>query len=289
MRVTTVSRAPEPGRATPAPGPRPPAPAPVSATCLARGVSPQRPELGDGPVFRGCCSTCHLRLPRPPGRGRALRRRRECHCTNARSLVPSAPDTSCLGRKGAGSRIRLGLRGLLGNRLPRPPRCEPPASACSPPTARGSKPVCGESQQGTTGSSGTERGRRATLPLGVASTVSLWEAGHQAPILCRMGACPDQTPCDNAAFGTSSPKDHVVTLTPVGGLPCAPGPRLKAPHRTHPAPRGRTRSALQMKRPRLRSQTGIRKRRRVDRGPRTADALPGALRRTRGGRAPRLW
>lgn len=149
--------------------------------------------------------------------------------------------------------------------------------------------MCGESQQGTTGSSGTERGRWATLPLGVASTVSLWEAGHQAPILCRMGACPDWTPCDNAAFGTSSPKDHVVTLTPVGGLPCAPGPRLKAPHRTRPAPRGRTRSALQMKRPRLRSQTGIRKRRRVDRGPRTADALPGALRRTRGGRAPRLW
>lgn len=228
-----------------------------------------------GRVFRGCCSTCHLCFPRPPGRGRALRRRRECHCTNARSLVPSAPDTSCLGRKGAGSRIRLGLRGLLGNRLPRPPRCEPPTSACSPPTARGSKPVCGESQQGTTGSSGTERGRRATFPLGVASTVSLWEAGHQAPILCRMGACPDQTPCDNAAFGTSSPKDHVVTLTPVGGLPCTPGPRLKAPHRTRPAPRGRTRSALQMKRPRLRSQTGIRKRRRVDRGPALRTPCPG--------------
>lgn len=136
MRVTTVSRAPEPGRATPAPGPRPPAPAPVSATCLARGVSPQRPELGDGPRLPGLLLHLPPALPRPPGRGRALRRRRECHCTNARSLVPSAPDTSCLGRKGAGSRIRLGLRGLLGNRLPRPPRCEPPASACSPPTAR---------------------------------------------------------------------------------------------------------------------------------------------------------
>lgn len=47
-----------------------------------------------GRVFRGCCSTCHLRFPWPPGRGRALRRRRECHCTNVRSLVPSAPDTS---------------------------------------------------------------------------------------------------------------------------------------------------------------------------------------------------
>lgn len=200
-------------------------------------------------------------------------------CTNAQSLVPSAQDTSCLGRKGAGSQIRLWLCGLLRDRLPSPPTGRGYLRASRHRQSLAWMPAVCQRHEGRSqcvarvsvepqGTLGTERGRRPHSPREVPAP---WETGHPAPVLCPSGLT--RTPCDNAAFGTSSPKDRVVTPTPAGGLPCASGPLLEAPRRTHTATRGRTGSALQMKRLRLRSQTGTRKRRRTE--PRTADAPPG--------------